>query len=58
MVVENGFLTLDEDHYVCTKRFRSNFIFMTIYMDDILIDKNSLKFLTQAETWLSSIFYI
>lgn len=46
--MENEFLMLNEDHCVYTKRSGPDFMFMTLYVDDILIDINNLDFLTQA----------
>lgn len=52
-VVENGFFMLDEDHYLYTKRYGPDFVFMILYVDDILITGNSLEFLTQEKACLS-----
>lgn len=55
-LVENVFLIMDEDHCVYIKRSWLYFVFMTLYVDDIIIAENILKFHIQIKVWLSSLF--
>lgn len=57
MVVQNEFIMVYEEHCVYPNDPGPNFVFMTPYVvDGILIVINSLEFLTQVRTWLSSLF--
>lgn len=46
MVVKWGFLILIN---VCTKRFRLKLVCITLYINDILIVRNNIEFLTQVK---------
>ena len=47
---------IDEDHCVYSKSSGSKFIIMILYVDDILIAENNIKYLKDIKSWLSSNF--
>ena len=42
-ILKDGFTLMEEDHYVYLKRFKNSFIIFSLYVDDILIPRDSKK---------------
>ena len=47
---------IEEDHCVYIKRLKDKFVILSLYVDDILIVGNSIKYILQIKGWLSSKF--
>jgi len=47
---------VSEDHYVYVKRSIGRIMFLTLYVDDILMARNNLKMITTTKKWLPSVF--
>ena len=47
---------MKEDHCVYLKRSNSDFVILSLYVDDILLDGNSKEMIDTAKKWLSSNF--
>ena len=47
---------MEEDHCVYLKRSNSDFIILSLYVDDILLASNSKEMIDTAKKWLSSNF--
>ena len=47
---------INEDHCVFLKREKGKFIILSLYVDDILIAGNDIKFVIKVKEWLSSQF--
>lgn len=54
MVVNNVFVMIYDDHCIYTKMSKSKFVFMTLYVDDILIVENDMDYVNEVKTCLSS----
>ena len=46
---------INEDHCVYMKRSETDFVVLSLYVDDILLDRNSLTFVKAIKGWLSLI---
>ena len=55
-MLKDGFTIMEEDHCVYIKRSNSDFIILSLYVDDILIAGNNKKLLDVTKKWLSSNF--
>ena len=51
-----GFAMVLEDHCVYVKRITKEVMFLTLYVDDILLAGNNLKMINATKPWLSSVF--
>ena len=47
---------IDEDHCVYVKRSEDKFVILSLYVDDILLAGNDIRFLVTIKEWLSSNF--
>ena len=47
-----------EDHYVYAKRTIKEIMFLTLYVDGILLAGNNLEMINATKQWLSSVFEI
>ena len=47
---------MEEDHFVYLKRSNNSFIILSLYVDNILIAKNSKEMIDTIKRWLSSKF--
>ena len=47
---------MEEDHSMYLKRSNSGFVILSLYVDDILLSKNSTEIIDTAKIWLSSDF--
>jgi len=45
-----------EDHCVYVKRTTREIMFLTLYVDDILLAGNNLEMINATKQWLSSVF--
>jgi len=45
-----------EDYCVYVKRTTRGIMFLTLYVDDILLARNNLKMIYATKQWLSSVF--
>ena len=52
-VTSNGFTMIEEDHCVYVKRFKSNFLIPSLYVDDILLAENNKELIVATQGWLS-----
>jgi hypothetical protein len=55
-ILKDGFTMMEEDHCVYLKRSNNSFIILFLYVDDILIARNSKEMIDTAKKWLSSNF--
>ena len=51
--MSNHFKMMDEDHCVYVKRLDDKFMILTLYVDDILLAGNNMKYLLTIKEWLS-----
>jgi len=51
-----SFAMVSEDHCVYVKRTTREIIFLTLYVDDILLVGNNLEMINATKQWLSSVF--
>jgi len=51
-----GLSMVSEDHRVYVKRSTGGIIFLTLYVDDILLVGNNLEMIEATKKWLSSVF--
>jgi len=51
-----GFAMVSEYHCVCVKRTTRGIMFLTLYVDDILLVGNNLEMINTTKQWLSSFF--
>ena len=51
--MSNDFIIIDEDHCVYTKRSKDKFAIMLLYVDYIIITRNSKKYVNKIKGWLS-----
>ena len=51
-----GFSMTEGDHCIYTKVIGSNFVLLSLYVDDILIASNDKVTLVEVKAWLSSKF--
>jgi len=51
-----GLSMISEGHYVYVKRLTRGIIFLTLYVDDILLAGNNLEMIESTKKWLSSVF--
>jgi len=47
---------VSEDHCVYVKKTTEGFVFLTLYVDDILLAGNNMEMIQTTKKWLSSIF--
>ena len=47
---------IEEDHCVYIKMSKDNFLISSLYVDDILIARNSVEYILEIKGWLSSKF--
>jgi len=45
-----------EDNYVYVKKTTEGIMFLTLYVDDILLAGNNIEMIQTTKQWLSSIF--
>jgi len=50
-----AYYMVSEDHYVYVKKTTKGIIFLTLYVDDILLDGNNMEMIQTTKEWLSSI---
>jgi hypothetical protein len=55
-VVSFGFEIIDEDHCVYVIHEKGKFVILLLYVDDMLLASNDIRYLTQIKDWLSSQF--
>jgi len=53
-----GLAMVSEDHYVYVKNTNVGIVFLTLYVDDILLARSDLELINAIERWLSSVFEI
>jgi len=53
-----AFLMVSEDHCVYVKRITKGIMFLTLYVDDILLARNNLEMINATKQWLSSVFKV
>ena len=58
VVLKDGFKMIEEDHCVYLKCSNSGFVILSLYVDDILLVKNSKEMIDMVKKWLSSNFEI
>ena len=51
-----GLSMVSEDHCVYVKRSTGGIMFLTLYVDDILLAGNNLEMIEATKRWLSSVF--
>jgi len=51
-----GFTIVSEDHCVYVKKTTKEIMFLTLYVDDILLAGNNLEMINATKWWLSSVF--
>ena len=51
-----GLSMISEDHYVYVKRSTEAVMFLTLYIDDILLARNNLEMIEATKKWLPSVF--
>ncbi|CAO2814110.1 unnamed protein product [Amaranthus hypochondriacus] len=47
---------VDEDHYVHVKKTKEGIIFLSLYVNDILLPGKKLEMINTTKRWLSSVF--
>jgi len=55
-IISFGFTMVSEDHCVYVKRTTRGIMFLTLYVDDILLVGNNLEMINATKQWLSSVF--
>ena len=55
-IQRDGFTMMEEDHCVYLKRSSGGFVILSLYVDDILIARNSKEMIDTTKKWLSSNF--
>ena len=55
-ITSHGFTMTEGDHCIYTKVIGSNFVLLSLYVDDILIASNDKVTLVEVKAWLSSKF--
>jgi hypothetical protein len=55
-ITSYGFSMTEGDHCIYTKIIGSNFVLLSLYVDDILIASNDKSILAEVKAWLSSKF--
>ncbi len=55
-VIAHGFTVIHEDHCVYRMSSENMFVIMTLYVDDIMIAGNNLRYLTDVKAWLATNF--
>jgi len=55
-ITSSGFGIVSEDYCVCVKRTTRRIMFLTLYVDDILLVGNNLEMINATKQWLSSVF--
>jgi len=45
-----------EDHCVCLKKTIKAIVFVTLYVDNILLARNNMEMIQTTKLWLSSVF--
>ena len=58
VITSFGLSMISEDHRVYIKRSTSGIMFLTLYVDGILLVGNNLEMIEATKRWLSSIFEI
>ena len=56
VIVLNGFVMIDEDHCIYIKRFKDEFIILSLYVNYILVIGNIKEHVNKIKGWLSSNF--
>lgn len=51
-----GFYMADEDHCVYVMKSKEGIMFLSLYVDDILLASNNMEMINAAKGWLSSVF--
>ena len=51
VVLKNGFKMMEEDHYMYLKCSNSGFVILSLYVDDILLARNSKEMIDTAKKW-------
>jgi len=51
-----GFTMVSEDHCVYVKKTTKEIMFLTLYVDDILLARNNLEMINATKQWLFSVF--
>jgi len=51
-----GLTMVSEDHCVYVKKINVGIMFLTLYVDDILLAGNDLELINATKRWLSSVF--
>ena len=47
---------VSKDHYMYVKKTIKGIMFLTLYIDDILLAENNMEMIHTAKQWLSSVF--
>jgi len=55
-ILNDGFTMMEEDHCMYLKRSNNSFIILSLYVDNILIARNSKEMIDTTKKWLSSNF--
>lgn len=50
------FTMIDEDLYIYVKKSNEKFVILSLYVDDILLAKNNLKYVKIFKSWISKSF--
>ena len=55
-IISFGLSMVSKDHCVYVKKTTKGIIFLTLYVDDILLAGNNMEIIQTAKEWLSSVF--
>ena len=55
-ILKDGFTMMEKDHCIYLKCSNNSFIILSLYVDDILITRNSKEMINTTKKWLSSNF--
>jgi len=58
VITSFGLPMVSEDHYVYLKRSTGGIMFLSLYVDDILLARNNFEMIEATKKWLSSVFKI
>ena len=56
VITSYNFTIIHKDHCVYIKRHKGKHVLLSLYVDDILVVRNDLKFVQTIKRWLSSTF--
>jgi len=55
-IISFGLSMVLEDHCMYVKKATEGIMFLTLYVDDILLARNNMEMIQTAKKWLSSVF--